>query len=134
MQRIICSNSFSSLNPGGDWKLFNLDLDVNSELSTGGIYLSLFWWFLCFGVMEDEGGSSPNPDLNAFRRLPALGRKRKLTQTQQTFVKKLENIPSVVLPVETCQTAINIAEWGLIGQFTRLWPSPKTIAGWVQRN
>ena len=84
--------------------------------------------------MEVEGGSSPIPDLNAFRRLTASGSKRKLSQTQQTFVKKLENIPSVALPMETCQKAINIANRGLIGQFTRLWPSPKTIAGWVHRN
>ena len=65
--------------------------------------------------MEDEGGSSPIPDLNAFRRLTASGSKRKLTQTQQTFVKKLENIASAALPVETCQTAINIVDRGLIG-------------------
>ena len=84
--------------------------------------------------MEVEGGSSPIPDLNTFRRLTASGRKRKLTQTQQTFVKKLDNIPSVALPVETCQIAINIDDQGLIGQFTGLWPSPKTIVGWVHRN
>ena len=64
--------------------------------------------------MEVEGGSSPIPDLNAFRILTASGSKRKLSQTQQTFVKKLENIPSVALLVETCQTAINIAHRGLI--------------------
>ena len=84
--------------------------------------------------MEDEGGSSPIPDLNTFRILIASGSKRKLSQTQQTLVKKLENIPSVALPVETCQTAINITDLGLIGQFTGLWPSPKTIVGWVHRN
>ena len=92
-----------------------------------------FRWFY-FGSMEDEGGSSPIPDLNSFRRLTASGTKRKLSQTQQTFVKKPENIPSVALLVETCQTAINIAHRGRIGQFTGLWPSPKTIAGWVHRN
>ena len=102
-------------SPGGAWKPFDLDLGVSSELSAGGIYLSLFWWFLCFGVMEDEGGSSPIPDLNAFKILTALRSKRKLTEIQQTFVKKLENIPSVALPVETCQIAINIADRGLIG-------------------
>ena len=45
------------------------------------------------------------------------------------------DIPSVELPAaQTCQSALNLAEWGLIGQFIGLWPSPKAIDGWVQRN
>ena len=47
---------------------------------------------------------------------------------------KVENIPSVALPLETCQTTLNIVDWGLIGQFTGIWTSPKTIVGWVQQN
>ena len=39
------------------------------------------------------------------------------------------------LPEEQlCHTAVNFLDRGLIGQFTGLWPSPKTIEGWVQRN
>ena len=39
------------------------------------------------------------------------------------------------LPAEqTCRTTLNIADQGLIGQFTGLWPSPKEIDGWVQIN
>ena len=39
------------------------------------------------------------------------------------------------IPVEQpCRTAMNIAYRGLIGQFIGLWPSPKAIDGWVQRN
>ena len=45
------------------------------------------------------------------------------------------DIPSVELPAEkTCCSALNLVERGLIGQFTGLWPSPKAIDGWVQRN
>ena len=51
----------------------------------------------------------------------------------QKFVKKAD-IPSVELPIQTCQTALNLVDRGLIGQFTGLWPSPKSIDGWVQRN
>ena len=29
---------------------------------------------------------------------------------------------------------LSLAEHGLVGQFTGLWPSPKEIEGWVQRN
>ena len=85
------------------------------------------------GMMD--GGVPPDPGLNAFKRLAASRSKRKLTQNQQSFVKKLDNIPSVALPMDqTCHTTQNIVDRGLIGQFTGLWPSLKTIAGWVQRN
>jgi hypothetical protein len=54
---------------------------------------------------------------------------------QQKFVKKLDSIPSVALPAEeTCRSALNLVERGLIGQFTGLWPSPKAVDAWVQRN
>ena len=85
--------------------------------------------------MEARGGSSPSLDLNAFRRSVALGSKHKLNQNQQSFVKKLDNIPTVDLPVDQpCQTSLNIIERILIGQFTGIWPFPKAIEGWVQRN
>jgi len=54
---------------------------------------------------------------------------------QQKFVKKLDSIPSVALPAEeTCRSSFNLYKRGLIGQFTGLWPSPKAIDAWVQRN
>ena len=36
-------------SPGGAWKLLDLDLGVSSELSAGGIYLSLFLVILFWG-------------------------------------------------------------------------------------
>jgi len=30
--------------------------------------------------------------------------------------------------------ALSLAERGLVGQFTGLWPSPKTVQRWVERN
>ena len=74
-------------------------------------------------------------ELDAFRKLVAASKKKKLSLNQQKFVKKLDNIPSVDLPAEhPCLTAMNIADWGIIGQFTGLWPSPKAIDRWVHRN
>ena len=47
----------------------------------------------------------------------------------------LDCIPIVELPIaETCRSTVNIADRGLIEQFTGLWPSPKSVEAWVQRN
>ena len=47
----------------------------------------------------------------------------------QRFVKKVD-IPSVELRAEwTCRFALNLADWGLIGQFYGLLPSPKATYG-----
>ena len=47
----------------------------------------------------------------------------------------MDSIPTVALPEEdTCKAALNLAERGLIGQFTGLWPSPKSVEDWSQRN
>jgi hypothetical protein len=35
---------------------------------------------------------------------------------------------------EICRSALNLAENGLIGQFTGLWPSPRAVEEWVKRN
>ena len=84
----------------------------------------------------DSGGVPPLPlplDLEAFKRLIASSGKRK-GGVSNKFVKKV-GIPSIELPTErTCRSTLNLAERGLIGQFTGLWLSPKAIEGWVQRN
>ena len=72
-------------------------------------------------IMVAGGDPSPPPNLDAFRKLVATSSKRKLSLNQQKFVKKLDNIPSMDLPVERpWQIAMNIADRGLIGQFTGL--------------
>ena len=82
----------------------------------------------------DSGGVPPlPPELEAFKMLIASGRKRTGGGVQR-FVKKVD-IPSVKLLAEqTCCFALNLADRGLIGQFSSLWPSPKAIDGWMQRN
>ena len=103
--------------------------------------VSSFLYVCVFGIIiwgfyiMDFGGDPPlPPELDAFKRLVASYDKRKGNSLVQQFVKKVD-IPSVELPAERpCRTALNICERGLIGQFTGLWPSPKAIDGWVQRN
>ena len=61
--------------------------------------------------------------------------KRQPSANQQKFIKRMDSIPSVALPeAETCKAALNLTEKGLIGQFTGLWPSPKSVEEWTQRN
>ena len=72
------------------------------------------------------------PDLEAFKRLIASYGKRKGGPSQK-FVKKVD-IPSVEFPTDRiCRLTLNLAQCGLIGQFTGLWPSPKAIDAWVKR-
>ena len=80
----------------------------------------------------DSGKEPPlplPPDLDAFKKLIVSCGKRKGGPSQK-FVKKAY-IPSVELPVQTCQTALNLIDRGLIGKFIGLCPSPKAIDGWL---
>ena len=70
--------------------------------------------------MESGGGpEAPLPpplEVLAFNKLIAASNKCPLTGSQQMFVKKLDSIPSVALQIEeTCLSALNLAERGLIG-------------------
>lgn len=88
----------------------------------------------------DRGGGSeippPSPpEVEAFKKLVAAAGKRPITGAQLKFVKKIDSISTVVLPAEeTCRSALNLTQRGLIGQFTGLWPSPKAVEDWVNRN
>ena len=47
----------------------------------------------------------------------------------------MASIPTVSFPTEEpCKAALNLAERGLISQFIGLWPLPKVVEAWVQRN
>jgi hypothetical protein len=73
-----------------------------------------------------------NP-LDAFNELVrSAGAKSKLPPPSK-FVKKMEEVPSVELsPEEPCNTALFLAERALIGKFTGLWPSPKSVEAWIE--
>jgi hypothetical protein len=75
------------------------------------------------------------PEVAAFKALVSASGKRPVSGPQLKFVKKLDSIPKVALPEEEiCRSALNLAENGLIGQFTGLWPSPRAVEEWVKRN
>jgi len=70
----------------------------------------------------------------AFSQLLA-GLPKKRTSDAAKFVKKIDEILVISLPPETpIQVALSLAERALIGQFTGLWPSPKSTERWVNRN
>lgn len=51
------------------------------------------------------------------------------------FVRKLDGLQEVSLPPTLPRMAtLALAEKGLIGRFTGLWPSPKIVQRWVERN
>ena len=79
-----------------------------------------------------DSGGDPLPPLPP--ELDASCGKRKGGPNLQIFVKKAD-IPSIEMPSQrTCRTSLNIVDRGLIGKFSGLWPSPKAIDGWVERN
>ena len=74
--------------------------------------------------MEVGGGvesAPPLPKLIAFKKLIAGSHKRPISKAQQKFVKKLDCIPIVELPIaKTYRSVVNLENRGLIGQFTGL--------------
>jgi len=77
----------------------------------------------------------PPPEILAFKKLIGDNIKRPARETQRKFVKKLDSIPTVALPIkDSCRSDLNLAKRGLTGQFTGLWPSPKAVEAWVQRH
>lgn len=78
--------------------------------------------------------SSMISSAEAFNRLLEGLPKKKNVEAAKS-VKKLDDIPEISLPPETLiQVALSLSEQALIGQFTGLWPSPKTTESWVKRN
>lgn len=77
----------------------------------------------------------PPPDIDAcaFQALVAASIKHLKTPPSK-FVKKLDEIPKFVLSSPAARKiALALANHGLIGQFTRIWPSPKTVALWMNK-
>lgn len=76
----------------------------------------------------------PPSDAAAFLKLLESLPKKKISETAK-FVKRVEDIPEISLPPEgPIKVALSLAERALVGQFTGLWPSPKTTESWVARN
>jgi hypothetical protein len=70
--------------------------------------------------------------LEAFKALVRLAGTKSKPSLSSKFVKKMEEIPSLELsPEGPCNLALLLAEKALIGKFTGLWPSPKTVEAWI---
>ena len=79
--------------------------------------------------------SSPISADEAFRRIIGPSGKKPGAPSIPKFIKKLDEIPEIVLPVEQpIKIALALAERGLVGQFMGLWSSAKTTDDWIQRN
>ena len=90
--------------------------------------------------MEDlDSHHSPLPPpsnlaYDAFNLLLASLPKKRTSEAAK-FVKKLDDIPEISLPGKgPIQVALSLANRALIGQFTGLWPSPKSTEIWVAKN
>ena len=56
------------------------------------------------------------------------------TEEGDGSVKRV-NAPKIqILSAASRMKALALSEHGLIGQFTSIWPSPKTMDSWVKRN
>jgi len=83
--------------------------------------------------------ASPSLDLQdlekSFASLIPENASEKIRPSVSKFVKKLNEIPEVSLPPALPRrAAVALSERGLVGQFTGLWPSPRTVLRWVERN
>ena len=78
-------------------------------------------------MVVEVGGDFPPNQLESFDRLITNHANRSGKREIPKFVKRIEDVPEVALPLEeTIRVALSLADRALIGQFTRLWPSPKT--------
>jgi hypothetical protein len=76
-----------------------------------------------------------SPDLAAFQTLISSYTKSAKGAQTSRFVKRIEEIPKVAVHTTSSRPfALRLAENGLIGQFTGLWPSPKAMALWLDQN
>ena len=80
-------------------------------------------------------GSPLDLQSEAFDRLITYQNKRSGKRTPPKFVKHIEDVLEVSLPPEeTMRVALSLADRALIRKFMGLWPLPKTMDSWVQRN
>jgi hypothetical protein len=83
---------------------------------------------------------APNPTavneedpLEAFKALVRSTGPKSQALLPSKFVKRMKEFPSLELsPEEPCNLALFLAEKALIGKFTGLWPSPKTMEAWIE--
>ena len=84
--------------------------------------------FVCFNANGARRGSSPpfSSGGTTFQAIvSSLLKEVKSKPTPSHFLKRFENIPTIfLLPMTLHLKALAFLEWGLLGQFSGLWPSP----------
>jgi len=85
------------------------------------------------------GSDPPPPDPEDYEKLFTSlipdNASARIRPSATKFVKKLDEILEVSLPPSLPRkSAIALAERGLVGQFTGLWPSPRSVQKWVECN
>lgn len=87
------------------------------------------------GSNQSEADASLHSDADVFSALVKSLQPQRTRPTLSKFVKQLDGLQEVVLPpLIPRMAALSLAEQGLIGQFIGLWPSPKTVQRWIERN
>jgi hypothetical protein len=78
-------------------------------------------------------GAQPPPDEEALAFQAMVTTSVKNSKAQPScFMKKLEEIPKVKLfPTTSRCKDLALVDRGLISQFTRIWPSPNSVAIWL---
>jgi hypothetical protein len=83
-------------------------------------------------MAPDLNGERGKARLEAFKALVRSAGPKSKPSLPSKFVKRMEEIPSLELsPEEPCKLALLLADKALIGKFTGLWPSPKTVEAWT---
>jgi len=88
--------------------------------------------------MTSHGRGEPLPPpspTSSFRKLIATCSKKYPQAEAPSFVKILDDVPEINLPLEQpMKVALSLSERSLVGQFMGLWPSIKSTDNWIQRN
>jgi len=87
------------------------------------------------GFIPKRGLPPPDPNVANFQASIASLGNYAHKSLPTIFVKKMELIPEFKLLVATSRhMALALADRGLIGQFTGIWPSPKSMDLWMKKN
>ena len=86
-------------------------------------------------TMGCGGRSPPLSTKDAFQSMRGSLEKPTSKPFLSWFVKKMDLIPKVSLPITTSDLkALALHERGLIGQVTKIWPYPKLMDSWMKKN
>jgi hypothetical protein len=90
------------------------------------------WWSPSTTMAPVPIAEKEKAPLEAFKKLVRSAGPKSKPSLPSKFVKKMEEIPSLELdPEGPCKLALLLTENALIGKFTGLWPSPKTVEAWM---